>query len=334
MVKNKKITAVVAGGLAATVLLGASFALFTDREAIEANANTAKFQVLVDRVDVDMNVEQLLPGDKLDLHYTVENDSTVKADIRQTLALRVVDAGSMEHNEKFVGFDLLNAGQSEFDIYLASDVHQDEFGAYVANDGATPLQVKEIVDANTIKYTIDSSTYEVDQITDHDFVILFNKSADNSWKSVCLDAEVVVEAKQTTNNADDWSEVQTIKYTAAQGLNMNVVVSEPDLLHKVEYTHNGSVYTVCPFMEYNMTGSCGRSSGESMDFNVIQLGVEKDFTMTASGELADYVDIQDDIITFKYLDAGSEDKSVSGYIVIECDGLTVNIPCNGYLYAL
>ena len=336
MVKNKKITGIVAGTLAAAILLGASFALFTDREEIETSAQAARFQIMVNDINVDANLEQVLPGDSLDLHYEVINQSSVQADIRQTLVLHATDSGSLEGNEKFVGFDtaLGATDQSEFDIYLASDVSQDATGAYVPNADATPLQVKEVVDANTIKYTIASETYDVDETTDHDYVIIFKKSADNSWKYAHLEVEVVAEAKQTTNNASDWSEVQKISYTAAEGYDMEVVVSETDLMHKIEYKHEDSKHIVCSMMEYGMVGSMGYSSGAVLDFDVIQLGVEKDFTMTVSDNLAPYLTVENDILTFKFLDAGAENIEITdGYITIECDGLSVDIPCDAYLFA-
>lgn len=283
MVKNKKITALVAGALAAILLLGTSFALFTARNSVQSNATTASLNIEI--IETETPEGNMLPGDMRTFKYKVQSRGNVDTDIRETI---VINAPS--GREAFEADTI--TGQSQFDLYLASDVEQDATGAYLPKEGATPIAVKTIVDGKTIKYQPEIYTLSANEIQEHDYVVVFKKDASNMWKQQEIKFSVVVEAKQNANTAADWSEVETVQYTMGSGLVIDVVVDEDDEFIRVMV--DGSL--AAQNFEEAFFASTMMQPGMRNTYVATQFGQEVPVELSVSGEGAQYLTIEDNAV--------------------------------------
>ena len=202
--------------LAVAILFGCSLAYFTDY-ATTSTSGTAGTVAL--SMDSDINLlnadgmDIINPGDMRDGSFSVTNEGNKSIDVRSTIVLTTVSN---------TGYDLAFTGdattQSEYDLYLASDVELVEGYGYQPKDGAQPLQVKS-VDGNTITYVLpeyslngNSDRYdEVETIDgvnafsyDYDFVFVMKGSAGNEWQNSAVSIDVLVEAKQHENTNAGW----------------------------------------------------------------------------------------------------------------------------------
>ena len=233
---NKATACALVGTLA---LIGTcSMALFTDHETgtASATAGTLDLKLTQDWVNANDNyhlankaagqdgkIDPMLPGSKLAMPYTLQNDGNKSMDIRETVVIKSAD-------KEF-------AANPEFKLYKAADVELDTAtGAYKAKNGATPISYT-VTDAHTI--TIKPATmtlsgtganaeieagFEATNYTGN-YVILFDASANNTWMGKTLTIDYLAEAKQhrNTGGKDAWDTIAEESLTLTSGTAVNAV---------------------------------------------------------------------------------------------------------------
>ena len=211
--KAKSIAAIV---LAAILVLGCSFAYFTDYATTNASGTAGTVAVALDSginlLDADGH-DILNPGDMRDAGFTVTNMGNKSIDVRTTLALTALD-----RNGNAINFTGDAESQSEFDLYLRSDVEEVTGEGYKPLADAKPLAVKSI-NGNVITYAIadyslngNSDEYaEVETIDGvnafaktSDYVLVFKGEAGNDWQAATITMDVLVEAKQHEHTGAGW----------------------------------------------------------------------------------------------------------------------------------
>ena len=216
MKKNSKMFKILGCFLAIALLIGCSFAYFTDYATEQASGTAGTVALSMDsNINLlDANGQDIInPGDMRDGSFTVTNEGNKSIDVRTTIVLTT---------QSNVGYDLTFSGsateQSEYDLYLASDVELVEGYGYMPKEGAQPLQVKSI-DQDTITYIIpeyslngNSDRYAEVETVDgvdtfsnvYDFVFVMKGAAGNEWQNSSVSIDVLVEAKQHENTSAGW----------------------------------------------------------------------------------------------------------------------------------
>lgn len=238
-IMNKKM-AVTAGAVAAILAMGASMAYFTDYATTQANGTAGTVAIAMDS-DINLldanGMDILNPGDMRDGAFTVTNMGNKSIDVRSTLALTALDRDGAAIN--FTGDA---ESQSEFDLYLASDVELVEGKGYAPKEGAKPLATKSI-EGNVIKYNLpdymlNGNSDEYDEVEtidgvdafahEYDFVLVFKGEAGNDWQASTIQLDVIVEAKQHENTGAGWDIVA--QETLTQGSLTQGVVAGEDVI--------------------------------------------------------------------------------------------------------
>lgn len=233
---NKKM-AVTAGAVAVILAMGASMAYFTDYATTNATGTAGTVAIALDS-DINLldanGMDILNPGDQRDGSFTVTNMGNKSIDVRTTVALTALD-----HEGNAIAFTGDAESQSEYDLYLASDVELVEGKGYAPKADAKPLEVKSI-DGNVIKYVLpeyslngNSDEYaEVETIDgidafahDYDFVLVFKGEAGNEWQASTVTLDLIVEAKQHENTGAGWDIVAQESITQGS-LTQDVVAGE------------------------------------------------------------------------------------------------------------
>lgn len=213
---SKKTKSIVAIILATIMILGCSFAYFSDYAATSTSGTAGTVAVSLDS-DVnllDANGNDILnPGDMRDAGFVITNEGNKSIDVRTTMALTALD-----RDGNAINFTGDAATQSEYDLYLKDDVELVEGYGYAPKAGKSPLTVKAI-DGNKIIYTVpayslngNSDKYdEVETIEGldafsnaNDFVLVFKGGAGNEWQASKIQLDIVVEAKQHENTSAGW----------------------------------------------------------------------------------------------------------------------------------
>ena len=227
--------------LAVVMAIGvASFAYFSDNAVTSAQGTAGTVAIALDS-DINLldaqGMDILNPGDQRVAAFTVTNEGNKSIDVRTTLALTALD-----HEGNAINFTGDAATQSEFDLYLASDVELVEGKGYAPKAGATPIEVKAI-NGNVITYTIadyslngNSDKYaeveSIDGITafahEYDYVLVFKGETGNDGQDSSITIDLVVEAKQHENTGAGWEIVAQESMT--QGSITKNVVDGEDVL--------------------------------------------------------------------------------------------------------
>lgn len=232
---KKSATVAIVGAIALTMV--GSMAYFTDYATTQANGTAGTVAIGLDSEInlLDANGMDILnPGDERVGAFTVTNHGNKSIDVRTTMALTALD-----HEGNPINFTGDAESQSEYDLYLASDVELVEGEGYKPVAGAKPLAVKTI-EGNVIKYVLpeyalngNSDMYdEVETIDgidafahENDFVLVFKGEAGNEWQASTIQLDVIVEAKQHENTGAGWDIVA--KESLTQGsLTQDVVAGE------------------------------------------------------------------------------------------------------------
>jgi predicted ribosomally synthesized peptide with SipW-like signal peptide len=239
---NKKSATIAIVGAVALTMVG-TMAYFTDYATTQANGTAGTVAIALDsQIDLkDANGMDILnPGDMREGMFTVTNMGNKSIDVRTTLALTALD-----HEGNAINFTGDAESQSEYDLYLASDVELVAGEGYKPVTGAKPIEVKSI-EGNVIKYAIadyslngNSDEYaEVETIDgidafahDYDFVLVFKGETGNEWQASTIQLDVIVEAKQHENTGAGWDIVAQESLTQGsltQDVVMGEVVITPD----------------------------------------------------------------------------------------------------------
>ena len=246
---NKK-SALVCAGVAGALVLGASMAYFTDYAVTSAEGTAGTVAIALDSEInlLDANGMDILnPGDQRDGAFTVTNMGNKSIDVRETIALTALDR---EGNPMAFTGDA--ESQSEFDLYLRSDVEEVPGEGFKPMAGAKPLAVKEI-NGNVITYTLpeyslngNADEYaEVETIEgvdafakENDFVLVFKGEAGNDWQAAEITVDVIVEAKQHENTGAGWDIVA--QEQVSQGSITKDVVMAEEVITQLEASNGGA----------------------------------------------------------------------------------------------
>ena len=242
---NKK--AIVAGAVAGVLLITAgTMAYFSDYATAQANGTAGTLSLAL-ASDINLLNEDgndiLNPGDRRDASFAVTNMGNKSIDVRTTVALTALD-----YKGDAINFTGSATEQSEFDLYLASDVEEKmidgKFAGYAPKADAQPLELKSI-EGNVIKYVLpeysldgnkDEYGDEIETIGDayaahaHDynFVLVFKGETGNEWQASTIQMDVIVEAKQHENTQAGWDIVA--QETVTQGSLSQSVVKAEDVI--------------------------------------------------------------------------------------------------------
>lgn len=256
---SKKTKSLIAIVLALVVAFGGTFAFFTDYASTQTKGTAGTVAV---SVDSDMNLldadgkDIINPGDLRDAGFTVTNEGNKSIDVRTTVVLTT--------QSKNAGVDLAFSGtnttQSEYDLYLRSDVEEVEGRGWAPKDGAQPLQVKSI-DGDTITYQTpiyslngNSDRYDEVETIDgvnafaqtNDYVLIMKGAAGNEWQNSIVSIDVLVEAKQHENTGAGW-DIVAQENVATGAINQSAVKGENVIT-------NGTVSTFIPVISKNENG--------------------------------------------------------------------------------
>lgn len=206
-----------------TLLIGGTFAYFTDGKVFTTTATAGTVEIALENY-IDLFEEEydvFGPGDIRTASFEVVNKGNKSIAVRTTIALTV------ESENQDLTFSGDSKTQSEFDLYLASDVELTENEGYVPKEGAKPIQYKSIKD-NVIFYTVNefrlngnSELYsEVETINGtgsfkhlYDYVLIFKNDTSEDWQSATIRMDIVVEAKQYEHTAGGWLDLPTKEIT-------------------------------------------------------------------------------------------------------------------------
>ena len=215
---TNKSVALACAGTAVVLALGASMAYFTDYAVTSAEGTAGTVAIALDSNINLLNedgMDILNPGDRRDAGFDVTNMGNKSIDVRETVILKLKTA---DQNLFFTGDA---ETQSEFDLYLRSDVELVEGEGYKPKEGAKPLAIKEIdaAERRTITYTLpeyslNGNSDEYDEVEtidgvdafvkENDYVFVFKGEAGNDWQDTAVEITVLVEAKQHENTGAGW----------------------------------------------------------------------------------------------------------------------------------
>lgn len=218
-IKNMKLSGLLALAMALCLLVG-SLAYFTDRVSGDASFSTVSNGVDIvpdpDTPDPDpdhpenklstkwanVNAEALAnfnPGDKVDLSYELANVGQLAVDVRETFVITSSKA--------------MKDGAPQFRLF--SSFTKDTAGA---NVGGNVVVKEDKIDSTHYKYTITSyslngSAETVTGVTatsmDKAYYLVFDKTADNGFQGATCTVDYLVEAKQHSDDAADWTTAAT-----------------------------------------------------------------------------------------------------------------------------
>ena len=225
---QRKSLKLISAVLAIVLVIGCSFAYFTDYATEQASGTAGTVALSMDSninlLDAD-GQDIINPGDMRDGSFTITNEGNKSIDVRTTIVMTALD-----HEGNAIAFTGDAATQSEYDLYLREDVELVEGYGYMPKADAQPLQVKSI-DGNKITYIVpeyslngNSDEYaEVETIDGvdafahtNDFVFVMKGAAGNEWQASSVQIDVLVEAKQHENTGAGWDIVaqETITHGA------------------------------------------------------------------------------------------------------------------------
>lgn len=216
-IKNMKITGLLALVMVFVLLVG-SLAFFTDRATKNASFSTTTVSITPDPDEDPKDPEHpenkltdkwaainatalaiFNPGDKVDLSYKLANTGELAVDVRETFVITSSKA--------------MKDGAPQFRLF--SSVTPDAAGA---NDGENVVVTENKIDATHYMYTItayslNGSDETVSGVTatsvDKEYYLVFDKTADNSFQGATCTIDYLVEAKQHSDGADDWTTAAT-----------------------------------------------------------------------------------------------------------------------------
>ena len=235
--KKSNLTRALCVVLAVILVVGCSFAYFTDYATEQATGTAGTVALSMDSninlLDAD-GQDIINPGDQRDAGFTVTNEGNKSIDVRTTIVLTT---------QSNIGYDLLFSGeantQSEYDLYLRNDVELVEGKGYVPKDGAQPLQVKSI-DQDVItyilpEYSLNGNSDRYDEVESIDGVNAFSRTEDivfvmkgaagNEWQNSSVSIDILVEAKQHENTSAGW-EIVAKENIVSGAINQEAVKGE------------------------------------------------------------------------------------------------------------
>ena len=355
---NKNLKGFICMVLALVMIFGSTFAYFTDRAGTNSKgtAGTVGIDLTSDINLLDADGKDILnPGDLRDSSFGVENTGNKSIDVRTTIVL--TSSVPMTTGEN---------GQAEYELYLRDDVHFVEGEGWKPNDGAQPVQVRNISDdGKTIIYRLPDyilngnedfgdDNREIEEgidtdFHDNDFVLIFAGSqTGNDFQASTVQIDVLVEAKQHRNTGAGWEIVAQEAYSngainqnavlkadgteGATGTNLNVANGLPAKL------------TMAPKTTYKMTNTVTNNSSTATDVQITvdmssdDSSVFEDqlFGLTAPSKAYNYVDTEWTLTFGRRLDNevaayidGVLTRTIADYLIVELVATTEEYPFDG-----
>lgn len=212
---KKKVATGAALALSGALVVAGTMAYFTDRQDASASATAGSVDISV--TENWQDIDNFNPGDIQGLNYEIANIGNKSVDVRETLVVKS-------------SVPMTDGEQLEFEIYNRGDVTQNAAGAYVPNEGVSPIATggNRVVsdDGTTVKYIIDEyvlngtgAAAETEAginatSKEMDYVLVFSDEAQNKFQSAEATVELLAEAKQHRNtDSDSWSTVSTESVT-------------------------------------------------------------------------------------------------------------------------
>lgn len=237
MFQNKKVRMIIIFLSIAAILCiaGLTLSYFSDDSSIHREGTTGTLSIqlnsMINLLDED-GFDILVPGDMRSCKFEIINQGNKNMDIKTTIALTMEDTS--------LAFSGDGETQSEFDLYLATDVELTEKG-YAPKEGAKPLTVKEI-NGNMITYNVpdvaisgNKNAYaQAESINGvshkhlYDYVLVFKNDSENIWQNDKIIIDVIVEGKQHNNTGSGWELIA--HETVEQGSLKQDGVVEEDLI--------------------------------------------------------------------------------------------------------
>lgn len=210
-----------------------SLAYFTDRAEFEQQTATGGVDIELDTSQISLNADVFTPGGSRDITYTIKNLGSLAVDLRENIYIKS-SVPLIENN-----------GSATFEIYRRSEVEKDVAGNWSPIDGFSYLGYRELSgDSQTLHYYLDGDNVlngygltdngrEIDDFANksspdgsvvvnedgnemtRDYVLVFNKTADNRYQGAEVQLIITVEAKQRrmshglNPNIDGWAPIQT-----------------------------------------------------------------------------------------------------------------------------
>ena len=215
---NSKLKGFIAFALAFVLVIGCSFAYFTDYAStqVTGTAGTVEIELNSQINLLDPDGQDIInPGDNRSASFEVVNMGNKSIDVKTEIVLSVLSN---------FGHDLVlsgdNTNQSEYDLYYADDVELVEGEGWKPKAGAAPIAEKAIAeDGKSITYTLpiyalsgnSNEHLEVETVEGsyeflktENIVMLMNGQAGNLWQNSTVSIAVKVYAKQHENTAAGW----------------------------------------------------------------------------------------------------------------------------------
>lgn len=209
--KNMKISGLLALAMVLVLLVG-SLAYFADRATEDASFSTATVDITTDPDDpnednltakwlaVNPKVKtNFNPGDKVDLSYTLANTGELAVDVRETFVI--------------TSSKPMTAGDPQFQLFTSFTT--DSAGA---NDGKDVVVTENRIDATHYMYSITSYSLNGSEETvsgvnansvAKTYYLVFDKLAGNDFQGATCTIDYLVEAKQHSDGANDWTTAAT-----------------------------------------------------------------------------------------------------------------------------
>lgn len=248
--KKKLFRGLVACVLAFVLLIGCSFAYFTDYATTNATGTAGTVAVSLDSGINLLDAEGrdiLNPGDQRDAGFTVTNEGNKSIDVRTTIVLEMPVEGSAFDESSLTT-------QCVYDLYLREDVEYVDGRGYLPKAGAQPLQTKSLRRVNEMcntlvyslpEYTLNGNSDKYNEVEtvdgvdmfeyEHDIVLIMDAQASNTYQNMTVYLAVFVEAKQHENTEAGWELVAKDTHFSPFGAEFEIVVGE-DILTQNDYT--------------------------------------------------------------------------------------------------
>lgn len=200
--KCMKKEAVVLGITATGMLLAGTFAYFTDRANFMFSRDSGYVDIVLTDTSEDWSEKYLMPGQVVDLSYTVENKSETGGTgivAKDTVVLYATDSEGQ----------IVDVGDS---VGIYKSTQEDGQGSY---DGQEELEGKAKTGSGIVYNVPERELTDGSELETMNYHLVMNKNAANKYADYTFHVGVLTEAKQNTEGAD-WVTLATESVTLGE----------------------------------------------------------------------------------------------------------------------
>ena len=246
--KRHGLESLIAFSLALVLLIGSSFAYFTDYAAMSTQGTAGTVSISLDS-DINLldenGMDILNPGDIRSGSFTVTNMGNKSADIRTTIALTAFD-----RNGDPIDLEGSATTQSMYDLYLAGDVEEVPGQGHKPKVGAQPLQTKTI-NGNVITYSIpeyslngNSDLYdEVEVIAPENRIVLY--AAAQNFNNTITNTQIIPSQSTAVSDYEVNCDFVLVFNTAAGNEFQGSVVRIDIIVEAKQHENTQSGWQIC-----------------------------------------------------------------------------------------